>query len=211
METKELSIEELEKMLADKKKQEFENREKEIEQYELIREKEIKELMDRAYVLHVALSEFKEECHTKLQAQHDRLTEYGKIRSNSKGGFSITSKDGSRRITRFRNTEPYWDERSTKAVDLIKEFLFDTVKKRDKKVFEILISFIEKNNDGDLQYARVMNLVQHENKYDDPRWKEGLALIKESYNNRLKGFGYEFKEVQDNGKLETFSLNFSSI
>ncbi|NDG53898.1 MAG: DUF3164 family protein, partial [Flavobacteriia bacterium] len=118
------------------------------------------------------------------------LSEYGKIRSNSKGGFSVTDKNDTMRVTRRRDTEPVWDERSGKAVELIKEFLGDAIKKRDIKMYEILMSFLERNANGDLEYGRVMDLYKHEDKFDDPRWKEGLKLIKESFSNHLKGYGY---------------------
>jgi len=207
-----LSSAELKKILARKEKSEKEARQKELAAYDEEKNEKISKLMERAYALSVALEEFKKECHTTFDEQSEALERYGMIRSNSKGGFSITSKNGSMRITRIRSTEPFWDEKSIKAVDLIKDFLYSTVKKRNKKLFEILISFIEKNKNGDLEYSRVMSLVQHEDKYDDPRWKEGLQLIKESYNNRLKGFGYEFKEVDpESKKWKHLNLNFSSI
>ena len=62
-----------------------------------------------------------------------------------------------------------------------------------------------------MEYGRVMNLLKHEDKYDDPRWLEGLRLLKDSYSNHLKGFGYEFKTRGTNGKWYNIVLNFSSI
>jgi hypothetical protein len=146
-----------------------------------------------------------------MDKHSEKLAGYGKIRGNSKGGFSITNSDDTMRITRRRDTEPVWDERSTKAIELIKDFLSDTIKKRDLKLYEILIGFLERNEKGDLEYNRVMDLYKHEDKFDDPRWKEGLRLIKESYSNHLKGFGYEFKIKNESGKWENLLLNFSSL
>ncbi len=207
-----LSASELKELLAKKEKQEAEQRQKEIEAYEKERDEMIMKFVKRAEAFHYALQEFKKECHEAMDRQAEKLSEYGKMRSNSKGGFSITTKDGMLRITRIRSVEPYWDERSTKAVELIKDFLYDTVKKKDKKLFEILMSFIEKNKNGDLEYNKVMSLIQHEDKYNDPRWKEGLQLIKESFNNRLKGYSYEFKIAsEDDGKWQVLNLNFTNV
>ena len=94
---------------------------------------------------------------------------------------------------------------------MIKEFLHDTVKKRDIKLFDILISFLEKNKAGDLEYNRVFSLLQHEDKFDDPRWVEGLKMLKESYSVRMRGYGYEFKQLDGEGKWDNLVLNFSSI
>ncbi|MGY0034419.1 hypothetical protein [Pedobacter sp. NJ-S-72] len=70
----------------------------------------------------------------------------------------------------------------------------DAIKKRDVKLYEILIKFLEKNQNGDLEYSAVFGLMEHEDKFDDPRWLEGLRLLKQSYTVTLKCFGYEFKK-----------------
>lgn len=103
------------------------------------------------------------------------------------------------------------DERSTKALELIHAFLYDTVKKRDKDLFEMLIGFLVKNKKGDLDYASVMNLLSHETRFDDPRWKEGLRLLKQSYSNFLKGYQYDFEKQNEEGKFERIELNFSAL
>ncbi|MBN2668776.1 MAG: DUF3164 family protein [Bacteroidales bacterium] len=206
-----LSAEQLQEALAKKQKAEQTKREKEEKEYIIGRDASIMNLVDKALDLELRLQAFKEECHEVLEMQEIKLTEYGKMRKNSKGGFSLTHSNGTRRVTRLRRTEPLWDERAVKATEMIKEFLHDTVKKRNIKLFEILVSFIEKNKDGDLEYSRVMNLIKHEDKYDDPRWLEGLKLIKESFNYRLKGFGYEFKVTDKDERWRNIDLSFTSI
>lgn len=207
----ELTTAELEALLAGKKKKEAQEREKEVKAYESMRNDAVINMMGRANSMYAVLKLFKDDVHEAMSVLADLLAEYGEIRSNSKGGFSVTSADGSMRITRRRDTEPLWDERGTKAMELIKDFLHDTVKKKDQSLFEILLSFLERNKAGELEYARVFQLMQHEDKYTDPRWTEGLKLLKESYSTNLKGYGYEFKTKNEAGKWETLILNFSSI
>lgn len=210
-EVNELSTADLKALIAKREKTEQSARERERVAYEKARDREIEDLMKEATYLAERMEAFKRKCHTRLEEQVVKLESYGKIRGNSKGGFSITHTKGGLRITRVRSTEPYWDERGLKAIDLIKEFLHDTVRKRDIKLFEILISFLEKNKAGDLEYNRVFGLLQHEDKFDDPRWLEGLKLLKESYSVRFRGYGYEFKQLDSEGKWDNLTLNFSSI
>lgn len=207
----EMTVEQLEAKLAEKKKAEKEAQEKERKEYEDYTESLIRLVHKNAKDLHNTLVIFKSELQFKMDEQQERLNNYGKIRSNSKGGFMIISKDGNIRIRRIRSTEPIWNEKSTKAVELIGNFLRSTVKKHDKKLFEILMSFIEKNQAGDLEYDRVMQLVQHEDKYDDPNWKEGLRLIKESFSLNLRGYGYLIEERDQTGKWNRIEMNFASI
>ena len=98
-----------------------------------------------------------------------------------------------------------------KPIELIKDFLADTVKKRDKDLYEILISFISRNANGDLEYAKVMNLMQHRDTFKDERWLSGLDLIKESFSIHFKAYSYEFKIKDKTGKWQPLNLSFTSI
>lgn len=208
---KELSIEELEAILKQKVNERNKLKERERKQYEKGRDTEIEVLINEAIQLTERLQNFKTRCHDIMQRQEVKLRDYGDIRSNSKGGFSITHSDGLRRVTRRRDTVPNWDERGEKGMDLVKDFLHTTVKKRDKDLFEILISFLEKNKAGDLEYGRVMALLSHRKKFSDNRWLEGLRLIEESFSINFRQFAYEFKTRNEAGKWENHTLNFSSL
>lgn len=205
------TIAELEAMLKQKKAAQTKALEKARSEYEKGRDEMVSKVLTTARVLFTELSEFKTFCHIEMDKQAVKLAEYGEIRSNSKGGFSVTNSDDSMKVTRKRDTEPAWDERAGKAVELIKDFLGDTIKKRDVQLYTILMGFLEKNKAGDLEYSDVMNLYKHENEFNDPRWKEGLKLIKESFSNHLKGYGYEFKVKGEDGKWQKLYLNFSSL
>jgi hypothetical protein len=206
----EMSTEQLEEVLAKRKKKEQAEQEAAKKQYEHDREMLVLSNMAKAKEIAAIIAEFKTHLHNCMEEQQEKLNQYGGINKNSKGGFSITSEDGNFRIRRTRATEPQWDERSTKAIELIKDFLGDTIKKRDKNLYEILISFIARNDKGELEYSRVMGLLQHEARYQDARWVEGLKLIRESYAIHFKGYGYEFQFKNAHGKWERVELNFSA-
>jgi hypothetical protein len=207
----ELSTKDLEDLLAKKKKNEASKLEKEKKEYEAHRDETVFKIIKTVETLSEELSGFKMFCHIEMENQAKKLEGYGKIRSNSKGGFSITNSDDTMRVIRRRDTEPVWDERASKGTDLIKDFLGDTIKKKDQSLFEILMGFLERNEKGDLEFARVMDLYKHESKYQDPRWQEGLRLLKESFSTHLKGFGYEFKVKGEDGKWNSLLLNFSGL
>ncbi|WP_367867873.1 DUF3164 family protein [Pedobacter sp. WC2423] len=207
----ELSTAELKAILENREKAEKGALIKKEQAYIKNRDAQLEELSAEALELGLQLARFKSKVHAVMNKQAEALAAYGKVRGNSKGGFSITNAASNLRIVRRRDTEPTWDERASKAVDLIKDFLGDTIKKRDVKLYEILIKFLEKNHNGDLEYSAVFGLMEHEDKFDDPRWLEGLRLLKQSYTVTLKCFGYEFKQKNDAGKWITQVLNFSSL
>lgn len=205
-----LTPEELEQLLKKSKDQQAKKLAKEKAEYETNRDNVVGKVITTAKAMSKEMAEFKQYCHIEMDKLWNKLEQYGKIRTNSKGGFQVENSEKTMRIIRRRDTEPSWDERSVKAVDLIKDFLADTIKKRDVDTYEILIGFIQKNAKGDLEYSKVMELLQHEARFDDARWKEGLRLIKESFSNHFKGYGYEFKIKNEEGKWENLILSFSS-
>lgn len=207
----ELSILQLERMLAERRKQQAALQAKARMTYEQERDSDIAELTREALALQKMIRQFKIKVQQVMTRQAQKTAGYGLIPATSKGGFSLTNKTGDKRITRRRDTDPVWDERAGKAIGLIKDFLGDAVKKRDVKLFEILMSFLERNQNGDLEYAKVFSLLQHENKFDDERWTEGLRLLKESYSITLKRFAYDFKVKNKAGKWDRLELNFSSL
>lgn len=207
-----MSIQELEEILSKKKKAIESRAMKEKKEYETSRDNTIEDLIDEAREISRSMQRFRTKVDSVMELQHAKLEGYGQIRSNSKGGFAITHSSGDARIRRRLDSEPDWDERSLKGVGLIKDFLFDKVKKRDKKTFELLMSFLVKNKKGDLEYSMVMQLLQHENLYDDQRWVEGLKLLREGYKLYYKGFSYEFHVKDFKGaKWKLVTMNFSNI
>ncbi|AJA67345.1 Protein of unknown function DUF3164 [Myroides sp. A21] len=208
---KDMTTQELEQMLKERKKAEQADLAKKKKEYESKRDYTVNSCVEAAINLNKVIQEFKNQVHQLMDEQATLISEYGMIRSTSKGGFTISNSDNTMQLKRRRDTEPAWDERSTKAVDLIKDFLGDAIKKRDTKMYEILMSFLQRNEKGELEYSRVMDLYSHEDKFDDPRWKEGLRLIKESFSNHLRGYGYEFKIKDKDGKWTNVLLNFSSL
>lgn len=207
----EMSTEELEALLARRKERQLKQQQRETEEYIAKRDKAVQAMLNKATKLMRKLDQFKAFVAEEMERQADRTAKYGKIRTNSKGGFSITSNDGTLRVIRRRDTDPVYDERAVKGTELIKDFLGDTIKKRDLSLYEILIGFLERNDQGDLEYSKVMNLLKHKEKFTDERWTEGLRLILESYSLHLKGFAYEFKTKGPDGKWKPVSLNFSSL
>ncbi|MDM1048034.1 DUF3164 family protein [Sphingobacterium hotanense] len=208
----ELSIKELEEILAKKKQAEETKASRKKQAYERLRDITIEELNDEAVDLAGRLQRFKAKVAIKMEEQNKQLNEYGLIRSNSKGGFTITNNQGDMRIRRRLDSDPDWDERALKGVELVKEFLFDKVKKKDQNTFELLMTFLVKNKKGDLDYASVMQLLQNEKLYNDERWIEGLKLLREGYKLFYKGFSYDFQVKPNKGaKWRLLTLNFSNI
>jgi ABC-type Fe3+/spermidine/putrescine transport system ATPase subunit len=210
METVNYTEEQLEQMLQAKKAEKEQQRQAERQAYESKRDAFVKRVIGEAVSYNGLLKDFKADLVQSFEEFEKQLNEYGEIRSNSKGGFSITSSDGKYRIRRIRATSPEWDERSKKGEALIIEFLQEQI--TDTKIHKLVMSFLQRNEKGELEYSRVMNLLNMKTDFDDPRWVEGLELMQESYNVTLRAYQFEFQVKDDiSGKWQRLEMNFSSI
>jgi hypothetical protein len=207
----ELTLEQLEEMLAIKKADNRNATALAKKKYEEEEDFVTTNLFDLAQKAADFMDGVKKTCHIEMDKRVIALEQYGKFPVKSKGGFSINNKDKTRRVTRTRDTEPKWDQRSEKGAALIKEFLADSIKKKDKDAYEMLMELLTKNEAGQMEYSRIMVLLQNENRFADARWHEGLKLLKESYSIHMKGYGYRFKFKDATGKWLTLDMNFSSL
>ncbi|WAC40555.1 DUF3164 family protein [Pedobacter sp. SL55] len=210
MDLRELTDEQLEQAYKERKKAKQAQEAANKKRYEKKKDSIVEQMFDEALEASRIIGRLKSKMHVVMEAQKIELDSYGKIRTNSKGGFSVTHSNGELQIARRRDTTPVWDERASKAVELIQAFLADTIKKRDAKLYNILLGFLVRNKKNDLEYAKVMDLLTYESEFDDPRWIEGLRLIKESYTQDFKAYTYEFKRKNKAGKWQFVNLNFSN-
>jgi len=207
----EMSAQELEEILRAKKEAERKELAEKKAVYENERNDFVVTSITQAEDMAAQLEVFKRAMIEGLDEQRTRLEEYGKLRANSKGGFSIVSNDDQMRVTYSHRAIGGWDERASKAEDLLKEFLGDTVKKRDQDAHALITSLLEKNKEGKFEYSRIQTIYQHEDRFKDARWIEAIRLLKESYVISETRYDIYFQKRDAQGKWQTISLNFSSI
>jgi hypothetical protein len=201
----------LEKALKDSKEKRKRQQEKAKKGYEAQRDKAIMKVIALALEAEKALQALGRGFHETMEDQYQKRNEYAGANARSFGGFTITHGSEPFRIRRKYQSKPQWDERAEMGEQLLKEFLADAVKKRDQNLYEILISFLEKNQDGHYEYSRIMNLYQHADKFTDERWVKALRLFKESFNNTFTRFYFEAERQDATGKWVKIETNFSNI
>lgn len=207
-----LSTQELEELLEEKKQQEAKKRASECSEYERKRDSMISDFITVSKDLSSDLKAFKRLVFTEIERFQKMVSEYGNVRSNSKGGYSLKTKDNRFKVVYERNIVNEFDERADKALELIKDFLESTVKKRDLKTYKIINKLLSRNKAGDLNASRVVSLISLRNEYKDERWVEAMTLLEESYNDRPISYGISFYEKNDKTeKYEQIKLNFTSI
>lgn len=216
METKQIDINslttaQLEAMLADKRKAEREAKVKARAAYELERDKMVTQLVARAKVLNAQMRDFKQYAMEKLEEFRDTANEYGDIRSNSKGGFSLRHRETGEMVSLDRNSIPEYDERAAMAEGLLKEFLELKVKKKDLATYRTIMALMERNKQGDLTPSRIASLLKVRDNYEDERWQKAMQLFEESFRIREISYSVSFFRKDGMQKDQAIVLTFASI
>lgn len=207
-----MTTKELEVYLAERKKEQIAEMNRKRAEYEKYVEQNTSRLVRKAIKLNTILTTFFANSTTILEEMREKLNEYGAIRSNSKGGFTLKTDDGKYKVVYRYSTTCDWDERAEKAEELLKDFLFDVLKKRDKEMFEVILGLIEKNKEGKLELSRIQTLYAKESLFSDPRWVEAIRLFKESFQPVDSKMRLEFyKRSEVSNKWEPITLNISSL
>lgn len=206
-----LTSEELKELMAWREKQDQEEKKRQRQYYEEERDRLVDGMVREALELNARMATFKQRVITKLEEFRKLAKQYGDIRSNSKGGFSLRRSDGEMMVVYERNVKSYYDERADLARDLIMEFLRDMVKKHDKNAYEFIIDLMQKNVKGDFNPVMIAKLVKHEDRYSDERWKKAIGLFKEAYQQNEISMSVSFYEKDAQSKDQHISLSLPSI
>lgn len=207
-----LTDEELEELLRKRKEEKREKIRLARMSYEATRDNLVKDLAAKAQKLHEQMVALKNESIARLEEFRLTAQEYGDIRSNSKGGFSLRTSDQSLMISYDRNTRSEYDERANLAEELLKEFLEDKVKSRDKKAYRTIMSLLTSNaKTGQFNPTSVNSLLSIQDNYDDDRWKRAMKLFMESYSTLFISMSVSFYKKNSQDKDELIPLTFASL
>lgn len=206
-----MSTEQLEAALLEKKAKERQDALKKREEYEERRNALVFRRIKQARRLSLLLNEFKRETLEELEAFSKEANMYGDIRSNSKGGFGLRHSETGEKVSLDRNVVSEYDERAAMAETLIKEFLEDKVKKRDVPTFKTINALLSKNKSGDFTPSQVARLLSIRDNYTDERWVKAIKLFEESYQVREISYSVSFFEKDGMNKDTPILLSFAAI
>lgn len=205
-----MSVEQLEAALKKKKEAEKAAEGQKKADFEKRRQAYVDELTMQAEQLSKEIAFFHQHAKALLLTFREDSRQYaGMIRANSKGGYSIETPTA-KAVLKFQNKMGF-DERATLAEELINDFLTSTVKKRDLAIYELLMDLLKRDAKGKLEPQRVMEIIKHEDRFEDERWTKAIKLLKESYQIQGSKYYMEFSVKDEDGKWQLLNLNFSAL
>lgn len=202
-----LSADELEAALAQKKEAERLEREEKRRTYEELREETIEELGNAAHDISLALERFNNKAFSQMRTLYELLQDYSKRHKDGKGNFEIKNDDF--KILFKKQGKGAFDERSVQAEKHIIDFV-NSKFENDVDTRDLIMSLLERKK-GDLDVDLIQKLYAMEDRFDDDNWREGIRLLKESYSyNHSKDYIAFYKKGRDN-RWVGINLNFSNF
>jgi hypothetical protein len=204
----ELSDEQLEAILKERQQKKAQERLDKRKSYEALKEQAIQGLCKGAITVNELIGAFKKKAFGDMQALYSLLQEYSQRHADGDGNFTIDSADGQFRIEYSRQGRGGFDERADQGqkhiIDFLnRQFVGDPVTKK------LILSLLERTKDS-LDINLVQKLYSMEDDYEDYHWKEGIRLLKESWNPTESKDYIRFKQ-KVNGEFKLINLNFASV
>jgi hypothetical protein len=210
--TKKLSTEELKQLLAERQKEDVAEQAAKKAAYEKSKNALIQSIGIVGIDLFSQLAEAKTLFFQRMHTFKEEMLEYGDIKGGEKNKGNFEIKNEHFKIQYSSAVKKEFDERADLAEEKLKLFLNGFVKKRDKKLYGLIMGMLERNSvTGDLDINNINRLYKHENDFDDADWKDALRLFKEAYNPTTTSNYIRIYRRNENNGWDLVNLNFSSI
>ena len=209
----ELTVEQLEQLLAKKRDQENKLAEKKRKAYEQKKEHLIDTLGGFALSLNGQILDLKLEAFRDLTTFREEMMEYGDIRGGEKNKGSFEIKNDKYKIHFRTHVLKQFDERAELAETKLKEFLSTFVKKKNTKAYELIMALLQRNDKtGDFDINLINRLYGMRDKFDNPLWHQALDLFQESYapNGSAQYVQFYIKNTSNN-TWEAIVLDFNKV
>lgn len=207
-----ISIEEIEELLKEKQAAKLKAEQQKRTNYEKRKEEMINTLGGFAMSLQGQMRDLKLEAFKELMTFRQEMLDYGEIRGGERNKGSFQVRNEKYKIEFSSQVNKCFDERAELAEKKLKEFLATFVKKSNKNAYNIVMALLERNSKtGDFDINLINRLYKMENDFDNPLWKEAIALFKESYSPYGTAQYIKFSVKNSNGGYDAIVLDFAKI
>lgn len=202
-----LTADQLEGLLQKKRAEERNNTLLKREAYEGIRADVVKRIEEKTKEVVYDVTCLFKFVQDEATAFYDVMKEYGQLRREGQMSYKIES--GNFRLEVKSNKVKKFDERADLAAARLIEFLSAWIKESEKgtnnPMYQLAMTLLERNNDGDLDYKSISKLYDLEADFNSTEYSEIMQLFKESNVIEGNAINYYFYEKNTRGvwlKLE---------
>lgn len=138
------------------------------------------------------------------------MSDYGQLRYESQQSFTIV--DGDMKLEVKSNKVKSFDERADMAAKRLMDFLSGYAKDSDKGIddpmYQLAMTLLERNRQGDLDYKSISKLYELESKFKEQEYSDIMQLFKESNVVYKTATNYYFHRRDKNGVWRRIEPSF---
>ena len=213
MDISNLSKEERAELLHALKKQEKEDSINRREAYETLRHQFAFDVESRLMPVVNNVAGFREWLESESGAFRNVMRDYGQLRRGEElASFSVV--DGNFKLEVKSNKVKSFDERADMAAERLINYLKDYVGRTDKGVddpmYQLAMTLLERNKQGDLDYKSISKLYELESRFDE-EYAAIMQLFKESNVVYKTAVNYYFYKRDENGVWRRVEPSFCRL
>ncbi|WP_195629581.1 DUF3164 family protein [Bacteroides finegoldii] len=213
MDISNLSKEERAELLHALKKQEKEDSINRREAYETLRHQFAFDVESRLMPVVNNVAGFREWLESESGAFRNVMRDYGQLRrGEEQASFSVV--DGNFKLEVKSNKVKSFDERADMAAERLINYLKDYVGRTDKGVddpmYQLAMTLLERNKQGDLDYKSISKLYELESRFDE-EYAAIMQLFKESNVVYKTAVNYYFYKRDENGVWRRVEPSFCRL
>lgn len=212
-ELSELSSKELEALLEKKRAEERQAALDRRAAYESIRAELVQRMEGKVRAVCEEVRGLHEFCVSEMEAFRVILTDYGQLRRPEQMNYAV--QEGNFRIEVKSNKVKRFDERADVAAGRLIEFLKEWIKGKedgaDNPMYQLAMTLLERNKNGDLDYKSISKLYELEERFGDPEYSAIMALFKESHLVEGTSTNFYFYERNDLGVWRRLEPSFNRL
>lgn len=208
-----LSAEERKELLAEMAEQEKSERLARRDAYEGLRGQFVLDVANRLEPMVTDVKAFRDWIEGECRVFKEVMAEYGQLRKGDEQ-TNFTVVDGDWKIEVRQNKVKSFDERADMAAERLIAYLKDYVAKSEKGVddpmYQLAMTLLERNKQGDLDYKSISKLYEMEDKFDE-EYHAIMELFRESNVVTTTVMNYYFHKRDDNGVWRRVEPSFCRL
>ena len=213
MDINNLSKEERAELLHALKKQEKEDSINRREAYETLRHQFAFDVESKLMPVVNNVAGFREWLEAESGAFRNVMRDYGQLRrGEEQASFSVV--DGNFKLEVKSNKVKSFDERADLAAERLINYLKDYIRRTDKGVddpmYQLAMTLLERNKQGDLDYKSISKLYSLESNFDE-EYAAIMQLFKESNVVYKTAVNYYFYKRDENGVWQRVEPSFCRL
>ena len=168
------------------------------EAYEKLRSDFMTDVRARTKSVVDIVREFKDWLDSESSAFREVMQDYGQLRSSDQQGFTVVEGDFKLKVS--YNKVKTFDERADMAAQQLIDYLSRYIENSDKgtedPIYQLAMSLLERNRQGQLDYKSISKLYELEDKFDG-EYHEIMDLFRESNVVMATAINYYFYEKDE--------------